>query len=291
MSQPRDSQIAFDLHKQLSEEQKIFVKTRKLEGTHKIKHWVELLDRVAHLDEVVDEKAAKSWPPAAYLLIISGIGALVLSIILYNTGVTKEGNDALHWFLIFLGIASLIGAIVQVSVYSKLVESINMPNNFRLYSMPLLHILSGEAGENARLSLSLNFDAPLKGIYKTKGPRSDADYFEVCWLKAKTTFADGTVVELELADLTRRIVTSRYNARGKLKVKTKYKVTHKMSVELAVPKAHYKPKPEARGWLDVGDYYAFKLKAKEYERGLSAYTDMNPLLGLIAQVYAAIEPI
>jgi hypothetical protein len=76
-------------------------------------------------------------------------------------------------------------------------------------------------------------------------PNSTTTYFVSPWLKLKARFADGSIINCQMVDHVRRRKITKRSSSGKVKYKTKDKVTIVMKVQLGLPLSTYRVAPEA----------------------------------------------
>jgi hypothetical protein len=278
--------------KNWSQEQIALMKTKKIAATHKIKHWIEIFDTLAQYDETIDKKEQYSYAFA----VIFGLLA-VLTICFFAL---FEQFERMPFSFIFI-----VLAILCLRQY-KILKNNNIENHFRLYALPLFHLFQYEASPDTQLVLDMDFNMPEQKSYlihsipntKEYYPKIDINFYKINWLNCDVQFADKTQLQITITDLIRVSDVKKRNPRGKIKHKTKRAIKQIISIKVLFDKTKYQPKPtQAQLLIETDNCYCAKLKSVNLIKSVNTninydeYTDMNPLLSVIAQAYAAVKPI
>ncbi len=277
------------IYKLLDAEQKAFVDSKKISATHRLRHWLKFFEKTEAYDERLDHEYAR-FGSAKFIMMFLGFLFVFISL--------GFGSKS-PWMLL----SALL--LVTISIVLFILGSRNrkkqIDNHFRLFTMPVLHLLREEAGEDARLQLMADFSNPLQQKYAIKAPahapqvpsNTKQSYYQIKWLELDTELLDKTQIKIELNDLVRQRVRTRTNARGKTKTKTKTKTTHKIKLKIAFHKDHYKPhgKSGALSYTTEGDYFCYKIEQKHIFSTGHIHQDITPLLATISEGYRRVKPI
>jgi len=275
-------------------ERQEIIATKKVSAIHKIKHWFEIFDKLVLHDEITDAKYKKASALAGMFIIFAFFSLFVFFML------------SMYWWMLL----SLLFAILFVlfSNKSRTLRNTNIENHFRLYTYPLLRIFEQEASPDTRLKLNLDFNNPeqkpylIQNIPNTNSsyPKINTSFYKITWLDAEVAFTDKTQVQIAITDFVRVRTVTKRNPRGKIKTKTKRKIKQTIVVKILFDKTQYKPSPETsktNNLVEQADGYCMKIKAYNDIKTTNTninydeYTDMNPLLSVIAQAYAAVVPI
>lgn len=177
---------------------------------------------------------------------------------------------------------------------SRLVHQ-DISNYMRHFFVPFLEVMKVKAGEEAKLSASVDFRNPEKVLapnkYKETVPRKrSVKLFEPKYILAKITLLDQSYLETVIADDLK--VLSYRNPRGKYK--TKKKTVHHYFIKLTASKAVYRlrdssPPPEIT--VDENETeYMLKLKGKAKALGVAVLTPAIYFQGL-QRIYDQLIPL
>jgi hypothetical protein len=268
------------------------MKTKKIAATHKIKHWIEIFDSLAQYDEIGDVKYKNASATAGTFAALSFFSFFIFLFI------------GLYWWMLLCPFFA--GLFVIFSNKSVTLKETDIENHFRLYVLPLFYVFEQEASSNARLKLNLDFNNPeqkdylIQNIPNTNSayPHVTINFYKINWLEAQIQFADKTQIQIAITDLIRVSSVSKRNPRGKLKSKTKRKIKQIISIKVLFSKKQYQPNTsQPSALVEQADGYCIKLKSANAIKTINSsinydeYNDMNPLLSVIAQAYAAVKPI
>ena len=234
----------------LSPQQKQFVGDKTISTSLSIKNWIAFLKKASLYDRYADD-ATNSYK-----------GIITASIIL---------AIASPFFIPFeqpwLFSIPVLFALIAYYFYSrkKNFEKHDINNYFRLFFMPFLEMLRVKAGEEAKLSASLDFRNPKKSLPPVKsmvGERKLQTY-QAKYIIAKVSLLDGSYLEFVIADDIK--VFNHSSSSGKSKTKTK--TVHHYFIRLSLPKHVYKLKTQSLPGdvtlEETANDYTFKLKGKQ----------------------------
>lgn len=214
------------LRASLSPDQQAFFTSKTIHDTKKIKEWIAFFQNIAIIDKKEDGTRK--------LLMRLGIAFIILGVIcVIATFITEN-------LLILIATALLVtvGVIFLVKVKKLKAQGIN--NYLRLFFMPILEVLQGKAGPNARLSANLDFHEP-RDMEPTKSQvrgRSQSLYSPT-YVMAKVTLLDQVKLQFGIQDDVKDLVWSKTSASGKMKRKMKTKTTHHGLVKMILPADQY----------------------------------------------------
>lgn len=272
---------ANQFYKELTLQQKHFVDNKTINTTMSIKHWMAFLKKASDFDTYCDK---------ARLLLGTKMTLLILAII--GLTITAFALENYYWLL---GLA-VLGVWLYDTVQTRSNFAKRDINNYlRLFFMPFLEAIKSKAGEEAKLSASLDFRDPMKSVtpnkydYQYSGSKRNVSLYEPKMIIAGVTLLDGSYLETVVLDEIRKI--SYRNANGKHKSKTK--TLHRFFIRLSANKKNYKPRnplPEHIEVSEEGDQYIFKLKEKNKELGAGI---LNPALffTVLGGLYKQLEPL
>ncbi len=249
-------------------QQKRFVDDKTISTSISVKHWIAFLTKASLYDQYADKARSKSG-----CLIALAVLACIASVVAYF-------ELELQWFVAVPVVFALVayGLILRRQNLAK--RDIN--NYLRSFFMPFLDLMRVKAGEDAKLSASLDFRNPtkvLKPILSTVRSRK-LETFQPKYILAKVTLLDGAYLEIVIADDIKQYSYKSASGKHKSKVKT----THHYFIRLSAPKRVYKRKnqklPTAVTVEETDDEIIFKLKGKHKDLGYLILSPKVFLLGL-----------
>ena len=250
-----------DLYKKyqaLQPEQKEFVKTRKVEGTYKIKDWLSFFKEVAIFDEILDQTrdSLQEEPKRGRLWLAFFVIGIALSFLVEN---------------VMLGLLLATPIFLLVFGLAKLLKKIDLSNGLRLHLIPLLMLFHEEAGGQSKLELSVDasniIDHKAYLVRKKERPitavKSKWDFFyENTWAQGKLTFEDSTQVKWEIFSAIRH----RLKMKSGRKRGSEFKVKHSIRCKVAMPQSRYalsEPENAEVPCQEKNGYWVFKVKGDE----------------------------
>jgi hypothetical protein len=293
MTENKDTNLP-DIWQQQRQE---IIATKKVSAIHKIKHWFDIFDKLVLHDETIDKKLKIG----SSVMTVCGVVFFILAIVF---------NWFSRSFFLWLAInIPLVLTFIGFYIRGRQLKKQNIENHFRLYTYPLLRIFEQESSPNERVKLNLDFNNPEQKPYliqtipntNSSYPKIKTDFYKITWLNAEVAFTDKTQLEVTITDFIRARNVTKYNQRGtKIKTKIKRKIKQTIVVKILFDKTQYKASPKTsktKNLVEQADGYCMKLKAYNVlkttntDMDYDQYTDMNPLLSVIAQAYAAVVPI
>jgi hypothetical protein len=274
---------ANQFYQELTPQQKHFVDNKTINTTLSVKHWISFLGKASAYDEYSD-KARHTLTVRITWMTVAVIGFSI-------AGFATE----FYYLLIVPAILAvfLFNAAQSRSQFTK--RDIN--DYLRLFFIPFLEAIRKKAGDEAKLSASLDFRDPFKAIKPQKsdimvaGRKREVNVYEPKIIIAGVTLTDNSYLETVVMDEIKKV--SYTNPRGKSKSKTK--TVHRLFIRLTADKNVYKRNekelPANIEFSDSADSYLFKLKDKKKEAVYGVlqpgefFTELTILFGLLQPLH------
>ncbi|MEO5929814.1 MAG: hypothetical protein ABIR47_07770, partial [Candidatus Kapaibacterium sp.] len=209
----------------LSSEQRSLVRTKRINATHTPDEWIALLGTVANLDRSVEQ-----------LRRIAGWSVFLSIVICLIAGMGLHSAPLLFLF------AALAVAALAVYFFAR---HNDLSNNLRKFILPMITLMREDIDRDGALTLRLNLSDPMTKEFQTGSEtlrtrlNTEQTTFQITWMEAETVLADDSTLELTIADQIRQRKTTKRNARGKVKVKFKYRVRHLIDVRIGFRRGTY----------------------------------------------------
>ena len=275
-------QKANTFYQELTPQQKHFVDNKTINTTLSLRHWISFLTKASAYDAYAD-KARTTLMIRIVILAIGSLGSVMTAFSMEN------------YYL--LGIPVILGLLLVNAIQARqrfVRRDIN--NYLRLFFMPFLETIRQKAGDEAKLSASLDFRDPFKAIapqpeeVMIAGRKRDVKLYEPKLVIAGVTLSDDSYLETVLLDEIRKI--SYRNANGKSKSKTK--TLHRLFIRLSVSKNVYaradSTLPAHIELSETADHYVFKLKHKEKEQTYGILTP-GVFFSALTSLYQYLQPL
>ncbi len=267
---------------QLNPEQLEFIKTKKIDATFKIKHWIGLFGLLAEFDEKGD-KLRKNYNTGRVSFILAGIVA---------------GIIGCGFYPIFILAAIFGGVAIFLHIKHTKLKALDLSDHFRMFVYPLLIVLREEAGKDSYVKLNLNVSPVvdksnlLQTIPNTNKsyPKTEINIYRAVWLESKITLRDNTEFEMQCTDIVQKKTINKRSASGKSKTKTKHKTKHFMKGSLDFDKNRYKATIGSKV-TDNPENYAYKFKIKDIKATSPSVPDIKLVLGAIMEGYKNMQPV
>ncbi len=274
---------AIEIYKSLSTEQKELVKTKKIRASFSVRKWLVFLNKVSIYDRLADEAREKAKKSTILFFVLAGVVAF-LHFFLYIIA-----------FILFpLLILFVVLGFMSRSKRLKL-EHNDLNNYMRFFFYPLLEVMKDKAGEEAKISASLDFREPRTGIEPELGKVNERNlkHYHTEIIKAKIPLKDGASLELSLIDDIKDFTYWKTSASGKRKFKSKSKIIHQYSIRLTVPKASY-PHARPQGTDEIlleltDDAYVLKFKGKHKVDAKEHLLPLKSFFQTIESMYECIQ--
>ncbi|MBL7856326.1 MAG: hypothetical protein JNM57_01455 [Cyclobacteriaceae bacterium] len=269
-------------YQELTPQQKHFVDNKTINTTLSVRHWISFLSKTSAFDEYGDK--ARTILSARIAVIVAVIIGFVIAA--FSSGI----------YYLFL-VPAVLGIFLFQAIQSrKNFTNRDINNYLRLFFMPFLETIRQKAGDEAKLSASLDFRDPFKVItpqpekITVAGRKRDVNLYEHKIVIAGVTLTEDSYLETVLLDEIRKI--SYRNANGKSKSKTK--TLHRLFIRLTVSKNVYTRTgaslPENIEYSETPDQFVFKLKDREKELTYGILTP-GVFFGALSSIYQYIQPL
>ena len=269
-------------YQELTTEQKHFVDNKTINTTLSLKHWISFLSKTSAFDEYSD-KARTTLAIRIALLSVGFIGSVIASI-------------SLEYYYLLV-VPAVLGVFLFNAIQTRRsFARRDISNYLRLFFMPFLETIQQKAGEDTKLSASIDFRDPFKALQPESsevtvgGRKRKIQLYEPKLVIAGVTLSDDSHLETVLLDEITKI--SFRNANNKIKSKTK--TLHRLFIRLTVSKKIYTRNdlslPPNIEFSENNDHYVFKLKHKEKEQDYDVLTP-GVFFTALSSLYQFIQPI
>lgn len=272
---------AREFYQSLNPQQKEFVDQKTISTSVTVKHWLLFLNKATAYDQHIDKLMSRSW-----------IWTFVFTALMIGSAIAAGANENAN-FLYGTLAAAIILTLVVINHYK--LKKKDLHNYLREFFMPFLEVMKIKAGEEAKLSASLDFRDPTKVLdptkYRETEPRKRSiQLYQPKFIIAKISLLDQCYLETVIADDIK--VISYRNPRGKYK--SKKKTVHHYFIKLTVSKSVYRlksgsPPPEIEVSEDESEY-VLKFKGKVKEPGETILQRETYFIGL-QRLYDMLEPV
>lgn len=247
---------AQEFYHSLTPQQKHFVDNKTINTTLSVKHWLAFLGKAGAYDEYGDKaRTILNWRIGFF------IAGLVVSVIIIMMSQ-----------LVYLIVLPILFAYMAYDANNARKQFVNrdINNYLRLFFIPFLEAIKKKAGEEAKLSASLDFRDPFdatpeRSTVQVRGIQRKVEMFQPKLIIAGVTLSDNTRLETVLLDEIRKIKWNNINGKSRSRTKT----VHRLFIQLTVDKSKYRLKgsstPEGVEFSENETDYLFKIKHKEKE--------------------------
>ncbi|MEL7148433.1 MAG: hypothetical protein AAFO69_18815 [Bacteroidota bacterium] len=262
---------------ELDRNQQVFVIDKQINASYSIGRWIKFLSRAVAYDTYGDKATAtlKKRRTIFFVILFGGLFLPFLSI--------------------FLIIVPIIGVILLLMNRKKLkiFEHRDLNNSLRQFFFPVLQVLKDMAGEEAKLTASLDFSDPRsKQAEKSKAFNRNISTFEATYIMGKVRLKDKANLEFIVGDQIKDMNWTKTSASGKTKYKNKSKVTHSCLIKLTVSKTEYPGElPDQSGDVFIehkGDLRVLKTKAKVKRTGRDHILEPDQFFRAIKKIYTVL---
>jgi len=279
------SKPILNIYKTLDKEQLLFVESKTIDNSMKMKRWIEFMQPIAQMDKLND-RSRKRKNTGLVFIIIGMVVSFILSFVFVPFVIT----------LLFLTVLLII-TLKKLSTLKKL----DIGNHLRLFLMPFLVVLKEESDDDAKANIKFDASPPMseKKIVKTTNdtnrgyPKIKSTFYSHPWLEAEVLLADGTALKLEFTDfIVKKNITKRGSS-GKIKSKVKIKVKHNIGIKINFRKDRYQLQITNGSFVhtDIADYHQFKAKHKIITFSIDESIPFNDVLGFISGAYQNVKAI
>lgn len=272
---------AWTAYRSLSTEQKQMIRTKRVDLSRPIQEILTLLKPLAACDKMADKSRTKMGCSFGIGIVLS----IVLLIVFSNIG----------WSAITLPVfVLLLAAVVGAGVMWSFLRRVDISNNFRDFTLPVLTVFREDFDATKLVHLRLNLDSPTASSKKKaeSAPYQAGVYHKVIdstfvdpWMTASAVLVDGTKLSWNVTDEIRERKKTKKNARGKYKTKTKYRKKTDIEVEVGLLKKTYAMTQAADSALSSDDKrHRVKLEREVRSESLDPL-DPKVLIDAVADVY------
>ncbi len=272
---------AWTVYRSLSAEQKQMIRTKRVDLSRPIDEILTLLKPLAACDKMADKSRTKTGCWFGFGVVLT-IGLLIFF--------SNIGWSAITVPIFLLVVAAVVGGGVMWSFLRR----IDISNNFRSFTLPVLTLMREDFDATKLVNLRMNLDAPNASSKKTAegAPYKQGVYYKVIdstyvdpWMTFSGVLVDGTKLSWNVTDEIRERQKTKKNARGKHKTKTKYRKKTDIEVEMALLKKSYAMTPSTDSAL-TGDAKRHKVSLEREVRTESLDPiDPRVLIDVVANVY------
>lgn len=281
---------AFGAYSSLEPGQKAMIEQKRIAETHTIDEWLALLSSLSTFDKHGDSLRKLLGWTIGLTIIFGFIGAIVAESLI-------------------VAIVALVILVVAIILYRRF-RKLDIPNSLRGFILPMLRLLR----EDMESTTPLTLNCDLTGMDKAKaGPTTELParptvmsakqtIFTDPWISGATTLADGSRLDWEIVDHIRKRDVTKRTPRGKIKMKTKYKIRRQIDVKIGFPVDDYAMAIDRQtGSGNATDRMAVKEGAKRnvykmrrivIESDPNAILDLKQFIDPIARAYrqVALKP-
>ncbi len=272
---------AWTAYRSLSAEQKHILRSKKIDLSRPIDEILMLLKPLATCDKLADKSRTKAGCSFGLGVVLS-IGLLI-------------GFSNIGWSMITIPVFLLfIAAVVGAGVLWSFLRRVDISNNFRSFSLPVLTLMREDFDASKPVKLRMNLDPPTASSKKTaeSAPYKLGAYHKIIdttyvdpWMSVAAVLVEGTKLSWDVTDEVRERKKTKRNARGKYKTKTKYRKKTDIEVEMGLLKKNYSMTPSVDSAL-TSDAKRHKVSLEREVRTDSLDPiDPRVLIDVVANVY------
>lgn len=209
--------------------QHAIVHTKRIEDEMTAGEWRDMLAPLAHFDRVVDANKAGCGMPV-------WIGIVGVLLAPFTFGISL--------------VAVIVALIVRSNRLQSRMRELDLYNGMRDLALPLLDLVAQDVRDGDPVRMKMDLGDPVADAKRIEPPVPVQDgggittsFYENPWLELQASLASGARLEVHLTDVIRKRIRERRNARGRLKIKTKYRAKHQVRVKLTLPAAEKADRP------------------------------------------------
>lgn len=272
---------AWAAYRSLSAEQKQIIRAKQVDLSRPIDEILTLLKPLAACDKLADKSRTKAGCSFGLGIVLS----IVLVIVFSNIG----------WSVITFPVFLLfIAAVVGAGVLWTFLRRVDISNNFRSFSLPVLSLMREDFDAAKPVNLRMNLDPPTASSKKTgeSAPYNRGVYHKIIdttyvdpWMTVSGVLVDGTKLSWNVTDEIRERKKTKKNARGKYKTKTKYRKKTDIEVEMALLKKAYAMTPSMDSALSSDEKRHRVSLEREVRTESLDPLDPRVLIDVVANVY------
>jgi hypothetical protein len=211
---------AYKSYGSLNDQQKQFLREKRIDAELPTDAWISFMKGVASYDQHGDAmRKAIGWI-AAIGIIIGFFGAIFAE------------SAAMLLF-------AMVG-LIALAFYFVL-RRVDVPNILREFVLPFITLIREDVAPDDMVHMQLDLrggtkEEKRKGTdnFEHLGRKIQQKFYNDPWMQGDTKLADGTALQWEISDYIRERQVTKRNPRGKIKVKTKYKVRRTFDVRVGL---------------------------------------------------------
>ena len=286
---------AYRAYRALSAEQKQVLKDKRLEGERTPQDWLGLLWGLAEYDREADAVRTQ-----ASVVMIVGPILTFLALVFGGAMLSPDGPPFL--------LAVLVTAAVAIPAVAVFIATrrADLADQLRRIVVPFIALIGDDMapGRTLRLRLDLRGGAVKDKLreklpkYQKAGRTIRESVYADPWMDGSASLDDSAQLHWRLDDEVHQYRISKRNARGKTKMKTKYKVRTLLDFALKLPAAGYRlrePGTETGDGTQVRSddkWIRLRGRARRVQKGLSPDTPaLDAVLETLTGLYGRVEPI
>jgi hypothetical protein len=268
-------------YRSLSAEQKEILRKKRVDLNRPIDEILALLKPMAACDKLADKSRTKMGCTFGVGVVVS----IILLILFSNIG----------WSIVTLPVFVLVvGAVIFFLVMWIFLRQIDVSNNFRSFTLPVLSVMREDFDASKPMRLRMNLDPPNVSLKKTNEskPYSKGVYHKIIdttyvdpWMSVSAVLVDGTKLSWNVTDEVRERKKTKKNARGKYKSKTKYRKKTEIEVEMGLLRKSYSMLPTADSALTSDEKRHRVSLEREVRTDSLDPIDPRALIDVVANVY------
>jgi hypothetical protein len=223
---------AWQMYRSLTPEQQAILKSKQVDLNRPVEELMTLLKPLALYDRAADKLRTRLGCSSAVLFVLSFVSLFFLAALPFG------------WVFVVL---LLVAAIVAVVAWSKM-RGVDLSNNLRGVTLPMLGVLKEDFDPKESLHLQLDLRPPTDNAKKqrTEPEYKRGAYYKIIdsyfadpWMKGDGVLQDGSRLRWSIVDMIRESKKTKRTARGKIKTKTKYTKKSQIEIEVGLRKKTY----------------------------------------------------
>ncbi len=276
----------------LTPEQKAILKAKNLEGSFTPRAALELLKPVGEFDRLSDTSRVGIGCWSAVFFVLAVVCVIVTA------------NGVLPWFLGVPVLLGLVGAAIYFLVTVIRLSKHDLSNNFRQIALPFFAILKEDMERSEAMQVRLDLSSPTLATKKTGSSDAYAlgayhkvidHWYRDAWFEGSAWLADGSSVGWSVVEEITESKRTKRNARGKYKMKTKYRKVCHLAVEVTLPKKEYSvaalpPPADAKVKVKGGEKRVTLRLASKVKIKANEPWDVRELVDLVAEAFRRARP-
>jgi hypothetical protein len=273
---------AYKSYGSLNDQQKQFLREKKIDAEFPTDTWIAFLKGVAGYDQQGDSLRKTIGWIAAIGIIIGFFGAIFAE------------STAMLLF-------AMVG-LIALAFYFVL-RRVDVPNSLREFILPFMTLIREDVAPDDVVHMQLDLRGGTKeekrkstDNFENHGRKIQQKFYNDPWMHGETKLADGTALQWDISDYIRERQITKRNPRGKIKVKTKYKVRRTFDVRVGLRGDEYAlnaaPSAPADGKQSVKQgekRNVIRTRHSTIGTSLTDVPNMNDMMGPITAAYRRVS--